>query len=125
MPGLKGERKVYSSCRKTPLTQRLRHKITIEQPTEAVDAVGEPIATWTTYATRKAEVMPMGGRETFRLQQYFSDATAVILIRYDSLAKAITTKMRVSYDSRIFNISSVINVDEMNREIKLVCTEET
>jgi SPP1 family predicted phage head-tail adaptor len=103
--------------------RKLMHKVTIQQATDTLDSAGEPIQTWATYATRSAEVMPMGGRETFRLQQYYADATAVIRLRYDSLTKAITPEMRVSFDSRIFNIESMINVDELNREIKLVCKE--
>ena len=111
--------------RKTNLSATLRHKVVIQQPVVETDSVGEPIETFSHYATRKAKVSPLGGRETYRLQQYFSEATNVILMRYDSLTSAINTKMRILFDSRVFNIESVINVDEMNREIRVVCTEQT
>lgn len=105
--------------------RKQRYKIIVQQSTETVDSVGEPISAWSTYAARSAEVMPKGGNERFRFDQYNSDATIVFKLRYDSLTKNITTKMRVSYDSRIFNITSIVNVDEMNREIIIICTEET
>lgn len=69
--------------------------------------------------------MTAGGREMYRLNQYFSEANIAFKVRYDSLTKGITTKMRISYDSRIFNIISAINKDEKNQEINIACTEDT
>ena len=43
-----------------------------------------------------------------------------IIIRYLS---GIVPKMRVKYGSRIFDILSVINVSERNRELQLMCRE--
>jgi len=113
------------SCRKKPLGSQLRHRITIQEPTYSIDSSGGNTLTWTDYAIRKAKAIPKGGQETFRLQQFFSEANMMFMIRYDSLAKAITTKMRVSFDSRFFDIVAAINEDEMNQTIKLVCTEKT
>ena len=43
-----------------------------------------------------------------------------IIIRYLS---GIVPKMRVKFGSRIFDILSVINVKESNRELQLMCRE--
>ena len=104
---------------------KLRHKIIIQQPTYSIGSAGGNILTWSDYAPRKAKAIPKGGQETFRLQQFFSEANMMFLLRHDSLTKAITSKMRVSFDSRFFDIIAAINEDELNQTIKLVCTEKT
>lgn len=101
----------------------LRHKVTIEQPTNSQDSMGGLTQTWTTYAIRFAEVKPLSGREFFDAQQYAADVNYRIRLRYDDTSKNITPSMRVSWDSRVFDIESVINRDERNKEIILMCLE--
>ena len=48
--------------------RHLRHKILIEQVTETRDSAGRVIETWSTYATRRAEVEPLNGREYFEIK---------------------------------------------------------
>ncbi len=56
----------------------------------------------------------------FAAQSTQADVTHRITLRYMS---GITPKMRVNYNSRIFDILSVINVGERNRELQLMCRE--
>lgn len=104
--------------------RRLKHKITIQNATEAQDSYGEPVKTWGTYAIRDAEVIPSAGNEYFTAQQIFSQKAVVFRLRYDNTSRQITPKMRVSYDSRVFDIESVINFRELNRDIDLMCVEK-
>ena len=78
------------------------------------------LETWSTYATVQASIEPISGREYFAAQSTQADVTHRIRIRYFS---GIVPKMRVSYNSRIFDILSVINVGERNRELQLMCRE--
>ena len=78
------------------------------------------LETWSTYATVQASIEPISGREYFAAQSTQADVTHRIRIRYLS---GIVPKMRVSYNSRIFDILSVINVGERNRELQLMCRE--
>ena len=103
--------------------RRLKHKVTIQTPTETQDAYGEPVQTWGTYAIRDAEVIPVSGNEYYVSQQVYSEKAVTFRLRYDNTARQITTKMRVSYDSRTFDIESVINFRELNRDIDLMCVE--
>lgn len=103
--------------------RRLKHKITIQQVTESQDSYGQPQETWATYAVRDAEILPATGTEYFTSQQVYSEKSVRFRLRYDNTVRQITTKMRVSYDSRTFDIESIINVKEINRDIDLMCIE--
>jgi len=101
---------------------RLRHRVIIQEPTAGTpDAFNESTDTWSTFATVWAEVKPLNANENIRNEQVVMDATHIITIRHLS---GITPDMRISFDSRTFNISSIINVFERNKEIQLVCKEE-
>jgi len=99
---------------------KLRHQIVIEQSTEARNSVGEVTASWATFATVRASVEPMQGRESFVASQDLAERTVRFRIRY---LAGITPKMRVSYDSRTFDIQSVVNREERNRETHILCRE--
>lgn len=107
----------------TSVTARGRHKITIESPTETKDTYGDAIPTWSTHAIRHAVVVPLSGREYFYAQQNNAERMTRFRVRYDEKTKAITPKMRVSYNGRTFDIQSVINENENNRHILIVCSE--
>jgi len=99
---------------------RLRHQVIIQTPTETVDAEGQAVKSWGTFLTVQAAVEPLGGREYFAAQQYNAATTTKITVRYQD---GITAKMRVSYDSKIYNIENVRNVGERDRMIELLCSE--
>lgn len=98
----------------------LRNKILIEQVTETRDEIGGVIETWSTFATRQAEVEPLNGREYFDSRATQADITIRFRIRY---LNGLVPKMRVNYDSRYFDIESVINVKEQSKEMVLMCKE--
>ncbi len=100
---------------------KLRHRIIIQQKTATRGTFGEEIETWTTYHSCWAEIDPPKGREFFASQQKQTDVTVRIVIRYKS---GITTKMRVKFGTRIYDINAVIDPDERhNRGLILECTE--
>lgn len=76
--------------------------------------------TWADTATVWAAVLPLSGREYWAAQQVSAERAVEFHTRYLS---GVVPKMRVSYNSRTFDIKSVINVEERNRELILV-TEE-
>jgi len=67
-----------------------------------------------------ASIEPISGREYFSAQTTQADVTHRINLRY---VAGVKPKMRVKYGSRIFDILSVSNVDERNRELQLMCRE--
>lgn len=99
---------------------KLRHKITIESKSNAQDAYGALVETWSTYATAWASIEPLTGREYFEQGKVSSEVTTRIRIRHIS---GVTNLMRVKFGTRIFTIVTVINIDERNKEYELMCKE--
>lgn len=101
---------------------KYRHEIVIEQITEVQDSFGgiEDDSTWATFATLRARVDSESGKEEFQSNEFQNKMQVAFYIRY---YPNITTKMRINWNSRIFNIESVINRDERNIELQLVCRE--
>ena len=104
-------------------TGSLNKRITVQSYTPTGNAIGEPIKSWSTYATRWAAIEPLLGREYWAAQQVVAENSVRFRLRYDATTAAITPKMRVSYDGRLFDIQSVVNVREQNIEIVLMTVE--
>lgn len=99
---------------------RLRHRITIQEKSLAPDALGQPATSWTDVATVWAAVEPLRGREFFAADQMNAEVTTRIRIRWRS---GITAAMRVSFDSRFYNIKAIIVPNEVHEEMQLMCGE--
>ena len=97
------------------------HYIMIQQASESADARGEMSQTWTEYANSWAEIKPVRGREYFQAHTENVAADTRIILPY---LAGITNKMRIKFGTRIFDIETVINIDERNRELNLMCVEQ-
>lgn len=100
---------------------RMRHRITIQYKVVVKDTYGAETITWTTYHSCWAEIEPLTGREFLESRQTQAEEMLRMTTRYKS---GITPAMRVSWSSRYFDIQSVIEVEELGREIQLMCTEQ-
>lgn len=98
----------------------LRHRLTLEEATEAHNSRGEPIHTWGEVANVWAEIVPLSGREGFAAAQMYASATHRIRIRYRA---GVVPKMRFTKGVRVFEIDAVLNTDERNREMICIATE--
>ena len=100
---------------------RLRHQITIQQVNETKDSFGGVTESWVTFATVRAEIKPVSGREYFANEQQNSTISHKVAIRY---LVGVTAKMRILFGARIFDIvSPPINFEERNIEMVLMCRE--
>jgi SPP1 family predicted phage head-tail adaptor len=98
----------------------LRHRLTIEEATDVIGDRGGVSETWSTVAQVAASIAPIGGSERFISQQRFPDVSHEIAIRYRA---GITPKMRLTFGARVFDILAVLNVDERNREMRIMARE--
>lgn len=99
---------------------KLRHKVDIQYPTETQNTYGEPEVTWTDLATGVwCQIQPLRGREFFESRQFNAEIDARIVMRHRS---DVTAKMRIMHGSDEYYVDSVINVDERDREVQLMCT---
>ncbi|TXH56418.1 MAG: head-tail adaptor protein [Desulfurellales bacterium] len=78
---------------------------------------------WETYATRLASFKTRGGSERFASDMIQAGQTHRVYMRRDATTKSITPEMRLSYDSRYFNILAVADQDEMHEWMVIDCVE--
>lgn len=98
----------------------LQYRVEIQQSTSTSDAMGQPVNTWKTTQTRWAGVMPLNSREGFFAKSVRPELSHRITLRwFDGLEHGHRIKM----DARIFNIASIINVDEGNHTLQVDCVE--
>ena len=108
---------------------RLRHRVTIQEPVETQNSYGEPEIRWQNVSTGVwAAIEPLRGREYFAAKQINAEVEARISVRW---RPDINPKMKVVHGPLCvckctatdeYLIDSVINVEEKNREIQLMCT---
>jgi SPP1 family predicted phage head-tail adaptor len=98
----------------------MRHRIALQSPTVARDAYGQPIETFATYATVWAAIQPLSMRERLQSEQLEGERSHRITIRYNS---SIGRTHRALFGSRIFEIVSILNNDERNATMELLCKE--
>lgn len=92
---------------------------TIQTPTPANDLLGVP-GSWADVRRVWAEITPLSGREYLQAQQM--TATSSHRIRTEYVAD-VNPRMRLIHGARVFNVQSVVNVEERNRELEWMCTE--
>jgi SPP1 family predicted phage head-tail adaptor len=99
---------------------RLRKRLVLQSKTEARDAYGGTVITWTDEATVWGAIEPLSGREYFSQQAVQAESKVRIVLRYYA---GISTSWRVSHGGLFYNIEDVLNHDTRNRQITLMCRE--
>lgn len=95
-------------------------RVTIEQATETRNAVGEPVLTWSTFATVWADVQSLSSREMERYGETVGFMTHRVRIRYLS---GLTSAMRIQYRSRTLEIGQILERDRLWHQ-EIICTEK-
>jgi SPP1 family predicted phage head-tail adaptor len=98
----------------------LRHRVTLQQPAETPDGGGGFTLAWTDVATVWAAIEPLKGAERLHAQQLQSPVTHRVTMRYRS---GVTPTMRLLFEARTLNIRAVIDPQERNRTLELLCEE--
>ena len=99
---------------------RLRHPIEIQYDNGAQDSYGQWVPSWTKLVDWHGSIEPLSGNELWRAQQVQAEVTHRIRIRYRA---SITPRNRIVFGTRNFDILAVLNHDEKNRELELLCKE--
>lgn len=102
----------------------LRHRVRIESRTDSDDDGGGKDTVWVPFATVWANIVPGTGREFVLAKQERPQLTHQVTLRY---RPSVTPKQRlIAQDTngrRAFNIETVVNVDELNEQLLLYCSE--
>jgi len=97
---------------------RLRHAVILYAPVETQNTYGEPEVRWQKVADLWARIEPLQGREYFAAKQAVSEIEARLTIRYRS---DVTAKMKITHGAIDYLIEAIINPEERNRELQLMC----
>lgn len=99
---------------------KLRHRVYLQSKSATRDSYGAEVVTWVTEKTVWAAIEPLFGREYFLAHQTQADVDYRIRIRYYD---GLRPDWRILFGTRIFEIKSVINMVERDREMILMCKE--
>ena len=103
---------------------KMRHRITFQKFDGTVDSGGDirddADANWDDFLTCWAAIDPVSGREFYVAEQSQSEITHKIRCRYHAGIKA---EMRISCDSRIFEIRSIIDWEERHESFLIMARE--
>lgn len=101
-------------------SNRLRHRVDIEQYTSIIDSnYGGETQTWTVFADNvAAEILSVSGREFFAAQEQQNGVNYKITIRY---LAGVIPKMRVNHNGIIYSINAVLPDSTGRRYITLMC----
>lgn len=100
---------------------KLRHYLTLQQPTESRDAMGGVTRTWSAVGNLHGEVRPVSAREFVNGERLTQDVTHIIRTRYRA---GVTPSMRFTWGGRVFNIEKVINAQESGVMLEFTCIED-
>lgn len=83
-------------------------------------APAEQDGPYTNYIAANAAIVPISGKDFIAGLAEQSEITHRVIMRYQS---GVKPNMRVVYGSRLFDVLHVINANEANRELNLLCKE--
>jgi SPP1 family predicted phage head-tail adaptor len=99
-----------------------RHAVTIQSKTvPSVGDRGQPNVSWATLSNCYAAIEPLTGLKLEIARRLVSTATHEVRVRY---MDGLDTRCRVVYGSLTLNVGAVLNDNELNFELKLLCAEE-
>jgi SPP1 family predicted phage head-tail adaptor len=98
------------------------HRITLQKKFTTKDPEGLPLETWQNIATIWAAIEPLRGREYFQAATVKSQNMTRFTTRY---RKGITSEMRILYDSKLYDIQSIIDVEGRHQQLELMAKEVT
>jgi len=101
----------------------MKHRITFQEEVRTPDGGGGFTLIWQNISTEPtvwAKITPLRGSEAQTAQQLESKVIHRFIIRYRS---DITAAHRISFDGRVFNIHSVININEGDEFTGITATE--
>jgi len=100
---------------------RLRKLATYQIPQRSRNPVtNEQQETWIDMAEYRVSIEPLRAAEILKAKSVQENVTHRINMRYTT---GITADGRFTYDSRIFDIVGVINIEERNIELQILANE--
>lgn len=99
---------------------KIRHRIEVQTATETQDAYNQPTAVWATAVTLWGSIEPLSGRELLAADEVKGEVTTRVRMRYDA---NITPKARLKHGGRYWDIAAVMNREDRDAEVEVLCRE--
>ena len=105
---------------------QLKHKITLQVPTTGENEIGEDEPEYITFSTTFASIEGLKGTQYIEAKKVRDELTFKVIIRY---RPGVTNQMRIKYSKRnepdrYFIIEDIINLNEYNRILQIICYEK-
>jgi len=97
---------------------KMRERVTLQQESNTADGYGGQVLAWSDVATVWAKVEPLSGREQIEADKLQGVVNTRITIRYRS---DVVPGMRLTWNSKNYNIRAVICEEERDRFLQLTC----
>jgi len=102
---------------------QLKKLVTLERAVITRGDAGSEVESWASLGKRWASIKTNSGAEKVEGQALESEITHRIRVRHDNETAALTTRDRITFYGREFDIKSTVNVREANRDIDILVTE--
>lgn len=108
---------------------KLRHRLLIEVKSAGSpqrSTTGASAMEFTELCTVWGSIEPLSGRRLETAQATWPEATVEVRIRYRSEvldADTAAQPMRIFFGGRYYPIGKVLNIEERNRELRLLCKQ--
>lgn len=99
---------------------RLRDQVVFETPSGTLNTYGEPVDTWSTFATVFGELRSVSGSEYLKSDRIQGDVSHQITVRFLS---GLLPKMRAKVGTRVFEIAAILP-DRTNAKFQQVIVRE-
>lgn len=104
------------------LHYRLKKRVRFQRLVNRANAFGEIVPEYVEYVTVWAEIIPVSGDESYARVATAETARITHNIRFRALP-GLSTKDRIQYRDRLFEIRSIIDEEEKNRTMIAECSE--
>lgn len=98
----------------------LNRPLAIQTRSVAVDGEGNPITTWIDGGRTWGHLQQQAAAEVVQAGQLEQDVRWIVTLHYPT---TVTHESRLLYGSRVLDVRTVIDVDEANRKVQVVCLE--
>jgi SPP1 family predicted phage head-tail adaptor len=108
---------------------KLRHRLVVEHKAAGSPQrsnTGASAKSWATLVTVWGSLEPLSGRRLESAQATWPAATVESKVRYRSEildADTAATPLRISFGGRYYPIGKVLNTEERNIELRLLCSQ--
>lgn len=102
---------------------RLRNKLTLESRTEAIDAYGDATLSYATLGYEWGSVEAVSAQEQLDSQQIQAAISHRIIIRSNTSSRSLAPDDRITFDSRTFDIVSLVDRDGRRKFLEIMALE--